>query len=84
MSFCQDPLVVVSYCSTTLAGMRPRPLTAMRAALSSPSLAGMLDERCELLAERGGVPLVQVDLVLRAAECEPHGLVGRATIKIVF
>ena len=29
MSFCQDPLVAASYCSTTLAGMRPRSLTAM-------------------------------------------------------
>jgi len=28
--------------------------------------------------------LVQVDLVGRAADCEPHGLVGRAAVKIVF
>src|SRR5262249_35831391 len=56
----------------------------MRAALSAAGTAGMLDEGCQLLAERPGVLLVQVDLVGRAAEPESHGLVGRAAIKIVF
>jgi hypothetical protein len=94
---------VESYCSTTLAGMRPRSLTAMACSLgqarmsplrcrleagrgrvlSSPGRAGVLDERCELVAECGGVLVVQVDLV-RAADGETNGLVGRATIKIVF
>jgi hypothetical protein len=44
----------------------------------------MLDERCQLLAEGPGVLLVQVDLVLRAADSEPHRLVDRAAIKIIF
>jgi hypothetical protein len=44
----------------------------------------MVDERCELLAECFGVFLAQVDLVLRAAEPESHGLIGRAAIEIVF
>jgi hypothetical protein len=42
------------------------------------------DERCELPAERGGVAGAQVDLVLRAADPEPHRLIRRASIKIVF
>ncbi len=84
---CQDPPAAASYCSTTLAGMRPRPLTAMPCwpaqARRSP-LRRRVDEvrgrRCprparracsakggQLLAERAGVLLVQVDLVLRAA-----------------
>jgi len=44
----------------------------------------MLDEGCQLLAERPGVLLVQVDLVGRAADGEPHCLVGRPAIQIVF
>jgi len=44
----------------------------------------MLEVRRQLLAERLGVLLVQVDLVLRDAGREPHGLVGRAAIQVVF
>jgi len=44
----------------------------------------MFDVGGELLAERLGVLLVQVDLVLRAAEPEPQRLDCRAAIKIVF
>jgi len=44
----------------------------------------MLDKRCEFLTERPGVLLVQIDLVLRAAEPEPHRLTGRASVKIIF
>src|SRR5215472_5302589 len=51
---------------------------------SSPSPAGVLDERRQPLAERAGVLLVQVDLVGRAADYEPHRLVGRAALQIVF
>jgi hypothetical protein len=36
------------------------------------------------LAESAGVLLAQVNLVLRAAEPEPHRLDGRAAIQIVF
>src|SRR5215467_7209637 len=52
--------------------------------LMPPGLAGMLDERRDLLAERGGVLLAQVDLIVRAAEGEPHGLIRRAAIQVVF
>jgi hypothetical protein len=41
-------------------------------------------EGCELLTERPGVLLVQIDLVLRAAAPEPHRLICRAAVKIVF
>jgi hypothetical protein len=44
----------------------------------------VLDEGCEFLPERPGVRLIQIDLVLRATEAEPHGLIGRASVKIVF
>src|SRR5215472_9824438 len=50
----------------------------------APGLAGVLDKWCELLTERIGVLLAQVDLVVRTAESEPHGLVRRAAIKVVF
>jgi hypothetical protein len=94
------------YCSTTLAGIRPRSLTAMpwsfaqarisplrwragRAArrsveLNSPRLAGMLEERCELLAEGDGVLGAEVDLIVRATEAEPYGLIGWAAVKVVL
>jgi hypothetical protein len=42
------------------------------------------DEGLELAAERLGVLLAQVDLVRRAVEGEPHRLIRRAAIKIVF
>src|SRR5215472_9803830 len=67
-----------------LCGPRPDVAAALpgrrrtRAALSLASLAGVLDEGCQLLAERAGVLLVQVDLIRRAAHGEPHGLLGRA------
>src|SRR5262249_59230987 len=44
----------------------------------------MLDEGGQLFTERPSILLVQVDLVLHAADREPHGLVSRAAIKIVF
>jgi hypothetical protein len=46
--------------------------------------AGVVNERRELFAELRGVLLAQVDLVFRAAHPEPHGLVRRSAIKIVF
>jgi len=54
------------------------------APLTWPSLTGVLDEGCEFLTERPGVLLIQIDLVLRAAEPEPHRLTGRASVKIIF
>jgi hypothetical protein len=48
-----------------------------------PGLAGVLEERGELLAERGGVLLVQVDLIVRAADGEPHRLLRRAAIQVI-
>jgi hypothetical protein len=44
----------------------------------------MADEGRELTAERLGVLLAQVDLVRRTIDGEPHRLIGRAAIKIVF
>jgi hypothetical protein len=44
----------------------------------------VLDEGCEFLAERPGVVLIQIDLVLRATEAEPHCLTGRAPVKIIL
>jgi hypothetical protein len=44
----------------------------------------MFDERCDLPAERRGVLVAQVDLIFGAAQPEPHGLIRRAAIKIVF
>src|SRR5580700_3211765 len=38
----------------------------------------------ELLAERGGVLLTQIDLILGAIEGKPHGLGCRAAIEVVF
>jgi hypothetical protein len=44
----------------------------------------MIDKRRELFAELRGVLLTQVDLVFRAAHAEPHGLIRRPAVKIVF
>jgi hypothetical protein len=73
---------------------RPRPdvAAALPACCGTPrpaarppaSLAGVLDERRKLLPERPGVLLAQIDLVLGAAQPEPHRLLRRAPIKIVF
>ncbi len=72
-------------------GFGPRPdITAARPArggaarLAAPGFAGVLDEGRQLLAERGGILGAQVDLILRPAEGEPHGLIGRAATEVVF
>jgi len=44
----------------------------------------VLDERRQLLAERGRVLLAQIDLIVRATEGEPHRLIRRAAIKVVL
>jgi hypothetical protein len=44
----------------------------------------MLNVRRELLAERGGVLGIQVDLIVGAVESEPDGLFGRAAGQVVF
>src|SRR5262249_55847187 len=54
------------------------------AARSSPTPAGVFDERCEFLAERRGVSCVQIDLVDGAAHAEPHRLICWASVQIVF
>jgi len=38
----------------------------------------MIDERCELAAERRSVLLAQIDLILGAIYPEPHRLIRRA------
>src|SRR4249919_4033629 len=54
------------------------------AARSPSRLASVFDERSDLPAERCGVLLARVDLVLGAAQPEPHRLIRRTAIKIVF
>jgi len=44
----------------------------------------VLDEGGELLPERAGVLLIQIDLVLHATKPEPHRLTGWAPVKIIF
>jgi hypothetical protein len=44
----------------------------------------MDQKRRQLAAERPRVVLAQVDLIRRAAEPEPHRLIRRAPVKIVF
>jgi hypothetical protein len=61
-----------------LAAVRP----ARRPWASGP--AGMLEVGPELLAERGGVLGVQVDLIAGALEGEPDRLLGRAAGQVVF
>jgi len=81
--------VAASYCSTTLAGMRPRSLTAIPWPVAQ---ARMLPLRSRLAAVRPGrrrcplpgVLLAQIDLIVRAVDPEPHRLIGRAAVKIVF
>src|SRR5579859_1004786 len=60
------------------------PGTPRLAGLCPPGLAGVLDERHELLTERGGVLLAQVNLIVAAAEGEPYRFGGRAAVKVVF
>src|SRR5712691_10179544 len=62
------------------AGRRP----GSPASQSPASCAGVLDERRELRAEGAGVLAAQIDLIFRALEAEPHGLVCRAAIQVVF
>src|SRR6185312_4362400 len=74
--------------------LRPRPdvaaAPAARRAARRPAPpsrfrpAGVDEEGCELPAERPGVLPAQVDLVDHAVQPEPHRLVGRAPVKIVF
>src|SRR5262249_52981349 len=56
---------------------RPVPLPAARP-------AGVSEVGGELAAESRGVAGVQIDLVVGAADPEPHGLIRRTAIKIVF
>jgi hypothetical protein len=44
----------------------------------------MFDERRYPGPERRGVPLAKVDLVLCAADPEPHRLVRRVAVQIIF
>jgi len=60
---------------------RPADVRAVRRAAR---LAGVLDERREHRAQGTGVLGAQVDLVVGAAETEPHRLIRRAAIQIVF
>jgi hypothetical protein len=59
---------------------------ARRAAVALPRRGptGMIDERRELAAERGGVVAIQIDLIVGAGKAEPQGLVGRTAVEIIF
>src|SRR5579859_970338 len=54
------------------------------ARLRPPGAAGVLKVGRELLAERGGVLGVQVDLIVGAVEREPDGVLGWAAGQVVF
>src|SRR5260370_41426291 len=58
--------------------------TARPARLCPPGLAGVLDERPQLLTGSAGGVVAQIDLIIRAAEPEPHGLVGWTAIQVRF
>jgi len=44
----------------------------------------MLHERSKLAAQLGGMPVAQIDLVVRAVHAKLHGLVGRAASQVVL
>jgi hypothetical protein len=50
MSFCQDSLVAAWYCSTTLAGIRPRSLTVMPWSFAQARISPL---RWRFAADRG-------------------------------
>src|SRR5580658_10698362 len=57
----------------------PRPGT-----LPAAVPAGVIDKRCQLRAEPARVHSAQVNLILRRTEAEPHRLLRRAAVEIVF
>jgi hypothetical protein len=57
---------------------------AAPARLCPPGSAGVLEIGRELLAQRGAVLGVQVDLIVGAVEGEPYRQLGRAAGQIVF
>jgi hypothetical protein len=60
------------------APLPPRRRSCRPACRSAAGLAGVLDERRELLTEGVGVLKAQIDLILGAVEPEPHRLIRRA------
>ena len=70
--------VVVGPGPDIAAALPARGSAARPPGLASPGLAGVLDERRQRLPEGGGVFGGQIDLILRPAEGEPDGLIGRA------
>jgi hypothetical protein len=67
-----------------LALPRPGISAALTGCCRMPGLADMPDEGSHLPAELRGVLLAHIDLVLRAAQSEPHRLIDWFPIKIVF
>lgn len=59
------------------AALTSRRVSRRSAALSTPRLTSMSNVRRELLAQRGRVLLVQINLVLEAAQPEPDRLIRR-------
>jgi hypothetical protein len=58
--------------------------TAWLTAMPASSLTGVLDKRRELPVELGGILGAQIDFVLRAAEPELQGLIGGASVQVIF
>jgi hypothetical protein len=44
----------------------------------------MFDKSSKQAAELGGMPVAQIDLVVRAVQAKLHGLVGRAASQVVL
>ena len=92
--WCQRPLLAAWYCSIMLAGIRPRSQTAIpwslaRARMSppglgSPGLAGVLEERRQILPERPWRSWRSNRSHTPPAEGEPDDLIGRAAAEVVF
>src|SRR5579859_5928189 len=71
-------------CPDIVAAFAARCAPYRPAALPPAGLTGMLDERREFLAQRGGVLLVQVDLVIGAVDLEAHCLIRWPPVEIIF
>jgi hypothetical protein len=63
-----------SYCSGTLAGIRPRALTAMPCSLAHARTSPVRGRRADFRSVRR----------VGAVEPEPHRLIGRAAFQVVF
>src|SRR5258706_10884355 len=63
---------------------RPAAVRAARRAGPRPTLRACSMNGAQLCAEGAGVRAAQVDLAVGAVEAEPHRLVGRAAVQVIF